>query len=238
MDESVEELFQNYRTAGHSERGQMLGQLCSRMPTQGPAFEWIQSALEDNERKWFVADLFDRANCQVPRRLFQSMIRAAVYADDLGYNRRFVEPCVRCFGAEKTAQALLEYTKNGTNEEKVGAEAALYWCPKSRHVRRELRYWALQEFVANSDVQLRRGLVSSISLNRWAYPWQLRSLVRQARSIVQEHEDEDIRGWGEELESSARLERRIVGSLGLLSLVAVGALMLVVVGVQRCFAGF
>jgi hypothetical protein len=77
----------------------------------------------------FIGALFYWKRCQVPKRLFDAMIRAGVYEEDPSDNRLFVEPCVRCFGSDRTGRKLFEYARSGSNREKAGAVAALYWCP-------------------------------------------------------------------------------------------------------------
>ena len=88
-------------------------------------WEWLNAALADEGRKWFVAALFGRL--PLPRRLLAAMIRAAVHEPDASHNRRFVEPCVATYGKERVRLLLSEYVESGTEQEKRGAEKALYW---------------------------------------------------------------------------------------------------------------
>src|ERR1700722_6063439 len=85
----------------------------------------LEDALADNELKWFVAEVFSKA--QLPKRLFRAMLGAAVYEVNPSFNRCFVEPCVRPFGHRVVNEALLDYIENGSDFEKAGAVRALYW---------------------------------------------------------------------------------------------------------------
>src|SRR5262245_12685960 len=62
-------------------------------------WEWLRSSLSDAERKWFVAAVFRFQ--PVPKRLFASLLRAAVVERDPSYNRLFIDPCVRSFGTAR-----------------------------------------------------------------------------------------------------------------------------------------
>jgi hypothetical protein len=88
-------------------------------------WDWLAAAIADEERKWFVGAVFSR--CSLPRRLLPAMIRAAVYEQDASKNRLFVEPCVATYGKERVKSLLRGYIESGTEQEKRGAERALYW---------------------------------------------------------------------------------------------------------------
>lgn len=179
--------------------------------------EWLRSSLGDEERKWFVAFVFDRID--LPTQLFEAMLRAAVREPNPSSNRAFVEPCVRAFGHRKVNRRLLDALRQGSAEEKAGAVNAMYWAqvplvftgappswdldhatPESREkymavadLVEEKRYLFLEEFVANPDVALRRCLLAGLDLSPEHYPQQLRPLVQQAIELARSHPDEYIR---------------------------------------------
>jgi hypothetical protein len=97
-----------------------------RVAANMPAdWQWLAEALEDPEKKWFVANIF--ALQPLPKRLLHAFVRAAVYERDASRNQWFVEPCVRSYSATKVAELLFKYLENGTHAEKVGAAKAFYW---------------------------------------------------------------------------------------------------------------
>ncbi len=79
-------------------------------------WQWLIRSLDDNERKWFIADVFRFQ--QLPKRMFIPMLRAGVLERDPSLNRKFIDPCVRFYGAVRVCTILLEYMETGSNEEK------------------------------------------------------------------------------------------------------------------------
>src|SRR4051812_36135848 len=65
---------------------------------------WLRSSLLDPTEKAFVAQVF--GSQRVPEAFFPEMIRAGVYERDPSFNRYFVQPCVRDFGAFRVFEAL------------------------------------------------------------------------------------------------------------------------------------
>jgi hypothetical protein len=178
---------------------------------------WFTHALNNAEQKWFVAFIFE--HLPVPAALFIPMLQAAVYERDPSFNRQFVEPCIRQSGHRLVIEALLTMFQTGTDFEKAGATNALYWAniplqylgntpafteeyatAESRAARNALndlwqrkRELFLQEFVTNSDVDVRRSLIPALDLNSDSYPDSLRHLVAAAIQIARTHSDDYIR---------------------------------------------
>jgi hypothetical protein len=180
-------------------------------------WNWLSDALDDDERKWFVAASFSRS--PVPTRLLKPMIRAAVYEVNPSLNREFVSPCIASYGHRVVNEALLDVVENGTDFEKAGAVNALYWAgmkpaytgntqdftvenatPDSRAAYLELsdvwdrkRCLFLREFVSNENVDVRRSIIPSLCLDEAAYREVLKPLVSKAIDIARNHQDEYIR---------------------------------------------
>jgi hypothetical protein len=155
--------------------------------------EWLADALTDPNRRWFVFAALRQAPQQVVAPLFDRLIRAAVYETNPSYNRWFVEPCVHGVGGEKTIEALLRYFREGSDFEKAGAVNALYWArlfPPTQQLRRLF----LEEFVRNSNIDVRRSLVATLTFDPGDYPREERELALEARRIALSHTDEYIRG--------------------------------------------
>src|SRR3954471_10467086 len=74
-------------------------------------WRWLAGALDDPERKWFVADVFKFQ--PVPKRLFTTMLRAGVLERNPSFNRAFIEPCVRSFGGRRVLEELLRHLESG-----------------------------------------------------------------------------------------------------------------------------
>src|SRR5262249_42296612 len=119
-------------------------------------WQWLQTALDDPQRKWFVAEVF--RSQQVPEQLRDSMLRAGVYEGTPSLNRLFIEPCVRSYGARWVKEQLLRYLESGTDHEKAGAASALYWSGGHTdgedldELRQRIRCQLLREFVGNENV--------------------------------------------------------------------------------------
>ncbi|QDV39570.1 hypothetical protein ElP_75410 (plasmid) [Tautonia plasticadhaerens] len=90
-------------------------------------WEWLAAALADPEKKWFVAHVFGRQ--PVPRRLFGSMMRAAVIDVDPSTNRWLLEPCLETFGRAAVIEEL-GWLKQSGEVPGQRIEWALYWCTR------------------------------------------------------------------------------------------------------------
>jgi hypothetical protein len=158
---------------------------------------WLEAALTDANRKWFVALLFKFQ--PVPRRFVVPLLRAAVLERNPSLNRAFIEPCVRSFGGGRVLSELLGYLESGTDEEKAGAASALYWAggnPRNEdlaELRQRLRCRVLREFVDNPDLGVRRRIIPLLQLVPEAYPENVRTLIPIAVDIARSHPDEYIR---------------------------------------------
>lgn len=183
--------------------------------------QWLTAALQDDAQKWFVADLAANA-AVIPDDLCTSMLDAAVEELDPSFDRRFVEPCMRVFGARRVNEYLLEVLELGDDFKKAGAVCALYWAhvsivyeikgrsissltiedatPDSLAAYQALSdIWHrkknlfLETFVFNTDVDVRRVLFGRLDLDENAYEDTHKPLVRRAIEIARSHPDEYIR---------------------------------------------
>jgi hypothetical protein len=184
--------------------------------------QWFIQALEDEQRKWFVAFIVKKAAGGLPKRLkrvlLSPLIRAAVYERNPSLNRYFVEPCVAVFGYRQVIEALLDLVEQGSNFEKAGAVNALYWAgprlsfinapkytleyatPESRAAYEALadlqlrkRCLFLREFVSNPNLDVRRSIIPHLVLNPSCYADELKLLVLEAIEIARTHSDDYIR---------------------------------------------
>ncbi len=165
-------------------------------------WQWLRSALDDPQKKWFVAEVFRFQ--PVPKRLLVGMLRTAVYERDPSLNRYFVEPCLRSFGARRVNQELLRYLEVGTDKEKAGVASAFYWSfglNGHQGIRHEdlSDLWQrvsclhLREFVNNQDLDVRRRIMPLLVLREDCYPEELQPLVLRAVEIARAHPDDYIR---------------------------------------------
>jgi hypothetical protein len=219
---SWEQLFRSF-IAGRKSRppkvtAQYVAQARRRLAANTDA-DWdvLAAALNDDDRKWFVARIFAKA--PVPERLFQPFIRAAISEPNPSLNRNFVEPCIAAFGHRRVNEALLDMVQHGTDFEIAGAVAALYWAnmavryvgdvpkytldhatPESRRAYLQLQdVWQrrrslfLRTFVTNDAVQVRREIIPQLELDEHLYPDELKPMVAQAIDIARHHPDDYIR---------------------------------------------
>src|SRR5689334_140333 len=85
-------------------------------------WRWLEEALLDPQRKWFVAAIYSAA--LPPGRLFEQMLRAGILEPNPSANRYLIEPCSRAFGEVRVMERLLAYLRTGSNAEKAGAASA------------------------------------------------------------------------------------------------------------------
>lgn len=145
-----------------------------------------------------------------PEELFATLIRAAVHDPNPSFNRQLIEPALAAVGRRRVQEALLELLSSGTDAEKAGAARAWYWTqvpsrfgistPESQQeydavedLRTRWRQTALQEFVSNEDLDVRRCILPGLTLNPAHYPAGIQDLVATAVHIARTHPDEYIR---------------------------------------------
>jgi hypothetical protein len=181
-------------------------------PSSQEDVTWFRNALEDEQRKFFVAFVLEEPR-KVLETLYEPMMRAAIYERDPSKNRAFVLPCVATFGLCRVSGTLLEWFATGSDLEKAGAVQAMYhvglisvpdhyWRqPDSNAVFKLVgdlwmrqRCLLLREFVNNPSVLVRQRIIPHLDLtNVLSYPEGFRPFVSQAIQIARTHPDSYIR---------------------------------------------
>lgn len=165
-----------------------------RVKENSPAdWDWLSDALADQERKLFVALVFEKQ--PVPKRLVQQFLLAAVLEKNPSLNRVFVEPCVRSRGADAVREQLLGFLESGSTAERAGASSALYWVRggTNEEIRTRIREVLLHQFVEIEDIEVRRRTLPQLKLEASLYREELRPLVEKAIAIARDHADEYLR---------------------------------------------
>jgi hypothetical protein len=147
----------------------------------------------------------------VPEPLLEDAVRAGVMTNNPSFNKHFIFPCAIVYGRRAVVRSLLDVFTRGTDREKYGVAGALYWCSMPR----EHMYWphedggarrpaqddpiddlirtfedrALEEFVENPALDVRRALVSALPGAARRAP----ALGAQAIAIAREHPDAYVR---------------------------------------------
>lgn len=186
-------------------------------PPPGELFEWFRAnfdGLSEDDFEFLAECLYDKKRAllagrllcdkPIPESLFEPLILAAIYEEDLNNCRVFIEPCGLTFGYRIVCEWLLAFIESGTEAEKAGAVRALYWASpeqaRLRHeeradvldrearalqpFRRRLRSKLLREFVECQDADLRRLIVNQIRLRYTDYRLVDWIKVRRARQVV------------------------------------------------------
>ena len=102
-----------------------------------PAAFWdwfLTLTLDDRANGSLVANVPRNWWGPVPERAFAALVRAAIEEPCPSFNRRYVEPLARTYGADAASSALLDWLERSTPDEKAGAANALYWtrvCPQA-----------------------------------------------------------------------------------------------------------
>ncbi len=161
------------------------------------SWSWVEMALADSQRKWFVADVYNSR--AAPKILGERFLRMGVAERDPSRNRWFIEPAVQALGPTQACLILLEYLKSGTDAEKAGAASAFYWVQGDREEpgRREAAGQFFDEmlaaFVNNEDVDVRRSILPMLHMTPESYSEPFRKLVKEAVRIARAHPDNYIR---------------------------------------------
>jgi len=181
-------------------------------PSSQEDVTWFKNALENEQRKFFVAFVLKEPH-KVPETLYESMMRAAVYERDPSKNKAFVKPCIVTFGLRRVNETLLEWFERGSDLEKAGSVQAMYWAslvnlrdfhrnrPEAGVVFESIgdlwmrqRCLLLMEFVNNPSVLVRQRIIPRLDLtNESSYPEEFRLFVPQAIRIAKSNTDDYIR---------------------------------------------
>jgi hypothetical protein len=149
---------------------------------------------------------------------FEESLRAAVREPNPGLERRYVESAVASFGRRRVQRALIDLLRTGTDADRAAAASAWYWAQPALHygirevleggpptpesraeydavadLRAEWQQAALREFVANENLDVRRGILSVLPLDPGAYPAELHGLVAEAVRLARTHPDPYLR---------------------------------------------
>lgn len=168
-------------------------------PLDSPeAWAWVEAALADEDRRWFIAEVFNYSSA--PRRLGMPFLQAGILERNPSSNRFLVEPGVAILGARKVYEVLTERLLTGSDIEKGGAASAGYWVRYSGEPDEALAAAVqaffdaqLTAFVTTEDVDARRRILPSLSMNPSHYSPHVAPLVPEAKRIARAHDDPYIR---------------------------------------------
>ena len=161
------------------------------------AWAWVERAVFDNERRWFVAAVFGHASA--PRRVAEWLLHAGVLESDPSRNRWLIEPAVGVLGASRVLERLLTYLRDGSFKEKAGAASAAYWVRPSEadtsypEVARAFRDEMLQQFVACADLTVQQRIVPMLSMAPESYSAGVSELLPAAIAKARESDDDYVR---------------------------------------------
>jgi len=147
--------------------------------------EWLSSALRDNRKRWFVANLALRAGT-VPEPLFEPMLMAAVHAREPSFGPRFfVAPCSRVFGSGRVIEYLVSVAEGSLNPEAVlGALEAMYPSKDAQQILERRKTFLLEAFVADDASKYFRGRIPVwLRFDPREFPETHTELVARAREI-------------------------------------------------------
>ena len=121
----------NHIGEANNNKKKIIGNVCSRLPklNKPEYIKWFEQKLKQDDSRWFVADIFTKTK-NMPLELFKPFIEAALDEKNPSKNKFFIEPCVYSFEKERVTALLHEYSHNGTSEQKIAVEKALYWVDK------------------------------------------------------------------------------------------------------------
>jgi hypothetical protein len=182
-------------------------------------YQWFLGALLDEKRKWFVIFFLGEVIRGMPKKLYQPLIKAAVLEESSSQNRKFIELCLKTYGHREVYDTLLEYVKNGSNEEKKGAVRALYWAkpklvfeknakdhsfknatPESKKLYNSVRGLEIRKnnillraFIENEDTDVRRALIPALKLRVEYAPEEAKPLVEKVIEIARASDDKFIK---------------------------------------------
>lgn len=199
--EELDELFsswEKFRTTDHNTTQFTLKKARAAIQrSKSIGWSWVSKSLQDEKKKLFVADILYKMT--IPKVMFREILYASIMVSAPSANWKFIEPCVRSFGALRVLYGILHFLEKGSNREKAGGVSVLYWVQARtdkkipNEIYAKIQCWKLKEFVNNEDIVLRQQIISMLSLDPKYYPEELHNLIPQAIQIAREHSDDYIR---------------------------------------------
>jgi hypothetical protein len=145
---------------------------------------------------------------------FGPLLSAAVLDPDPSFCRQLIQPAVDAFGHRPVMIELIRYLGHGTTAERAGAARAWYAAqvplrygdesdgPTAESLarsaavadlRRAWRETALDVFLSDEDLDVRRCVLPALCLALDHYPEELHGRVEHAIHVARTHEDDYIR---------------------------------------------
>lgn len=115
------------KNAAHHKINAITKQIASHLPGDYPEkLAWFIAALQDENKKWFVAKIMEKVN-PVPNALLEDLVLAAMLEPNPSLNKLFILPCVKTFDKEKIKTIMLKFSTHPGVMENEGFEKVAYW---------------------------------------------------------------------------------------------------------------
>lgn len=132
---NLEALYEEYikaknlkdKNESHHLIRKLVGRIASNFPKDNPDFlAWFTVALIHTDKKWFVVKVLEKVN-PVPRSLFDDLVFASLIEQNPSFNKWFITPCVKSFGAESVKSKILALASHPQVVENEGVNKVMYW---------------------------------------------------------------------------------------------------------------
>ncbi|MEI6235672.1 MAG: hypothetical protein WCT04_21665 [Planctomycetota bacterium] len=177
------------------------------MSVSDDQMRWLMVSLSDDKRKFFTAAILTAA-AAVPEKLYQPMLRAAIYETSPLRAQAFVEPLTKAFTVRQVYQHLLEFVQNGNDFEKAGAVNALHWigerktASEKENSKPDMSLMSLDEvkrkvylntFISNANLDVRRSIITYVDLDAFTAAPTIKELIDKVVKLCRQHPDEYIK---------------------------------------------
>lgn len=115
------------KNAAHHKINEITRSVASNFPRDNPEkLAWFTAALQDKQKKWFVAKVMEKVN-PVPKALLHDLVLASMLEPNPSSNKFLVLPCVKTFGKDVVKKVMQQYSSHPKVIENDGFEKVAYW---------------------------------------------------------------------------------------------------------------
>jgi hypothetical protein len=111
----------------NKKKTEVISNIASHFPRDNPEkLKWLISALKDEKKKWFVAEIMEKIN-PIPKSLFENLILASMLEPNPSTNKYFILPCLKTYSRDQIKEVMDKYSKHPEVIENDGYDKVAYW---------------------------------------------------------------------------------------------------------------
>lgn len=118
------------RNAAHHAIRKLISRITTKFPRDNSEMlAWFIAALQDQDKKWFIAKILDNVN-PVPKALLHDLVLAALVEHNPSSNKFLIMPAVKSFGPERVKEVIMQLSVLPEVVANDGVSKVMYWLPR------------------------------------------------------------------------------------------------------------